>query len=85
MSDHKLSDKALSVFTFAAYHTFVSGDQVSEVVLRDGSGHRADPDGVEELRAAGLLEIDGERGRFTDAGEAMVGRVVEGIRGAATK
>ncbi|HEV7254274.1 MAG TPA: hypothetical protein VGN97_14415 [Mesorhizobium sp.] len=80
MPDQKFGDKALSILTFAAYHTLTSGNLVREVVLEDGSGHRADPDGVKELEAAGFLEPDGQRGRLTDAGEAALTKLLEHIR-----
>jgi hypothetical protein len=37
-----LSDKALSIFAFAAYHRLVSGEKVTSVIRRDGAGHEAD-------------------------------------------
>lgn len=80
MADQRFGDKALSILTFAAYHTLTSGNPVREVVLEDGSGHRADPDGVRELEAAGFLEPQGRRGRLTEAGEAALGRLIEHIR-----
>ena len=40
-----LSDKALSIFAFAAYHRLVSGEKVTSVIRRDGAGHEADPEG----------------------------------------
>ena len=83
MVDAKLSDKALSIFTFAAYHGFLAGDPVREVVLDDGKGHRADPDGVAELESAGHIETNNGRGRFTDTGLAQLDRTVEAIRATA--
>jgi len=80
MADRTFSDKALSILTFAAYHTLTSGNPVREVVLEDGSGHRADPEGVKELEAAGFLEPQGQRGRLTDAGEAALAKLLEHVR-----
>ncbi len=80
MPDRKFGDKALSILTFAAYHSLTSGNPVREVVLEDGSGHRADPEGVSELEQAGFLEPQGQRGRLTDAGEAALARLLEHIR-----
>lgn len=76
----EFGDKALSILAFAAYHSLTSGKPVTEVVLDDGQGHRADPDGVRELQAAGLLEPQGERARLTGAGEAALGRLIAAIR-----
>ncbi len=81
MADH-LSDKALSVLTFAAYHSLTSGNPVKEVVLDDGAGHHADPDGVSELESGGLLKPDGARGRLTEAGEKALAGLLEAIRAA---
>ncbi|MCO6048297.1 hypothetical protein NGM99_00640 [Mesorhizobium sp. RP14(2022)] len=80
MADY--SDKGLSILAFAAYHSLTSGSTVSEVVLDDGEGHRADPDGVKELEDAGLLQADGARGRLSSEGEAALGKVLDAIRGA---
>lgn len=76
-----LSDKARSILVFAAYHSLTSGELVREVVLDDGKGHTADHEGIEELSSAGLLEADGSRGRLTDAGNDMLGKVLAAIRG----
>lgn len=50
-----LSDKALSILAFAAYHRLVSGERVTSVIRKDGAGHEADPQGVKELEARGLV------------------------------
>ena len=83
MAAANLSDKALSIFTFAAYHGFLAGDPVREVVLDDGKGHRAEPDGVAELEAAGHIETANDRGRFTESGLAQLARTVDAIRATA--
>lgn len=75
-----LSDKARSILAFAAYHSLTSGEAVREVVLDDGKGHKADHEGVEELSSAGLIEADGARGRLTDAGNELLGKVLDAIR-----
>lgn len=80
MSDTPLSDHALSILIFAAYHSLVSGETVTRVVLDDGQGHHADPEGVKEMEAAGLLEPEGERGALTDEGARTLGRLMEAIR-----
>jgi hypothetical protein len=76
-----LTDKARSILTFAAYHQLASGEIVRDVVLEDGAGHRADPDGVEEMVQAGFLTVENGRGRLTDEGEAMLEKTVEALRG----
>jgi hypothetical protein len=78
-----LSDKALSIFTFAAYHGLLSGERVSSVIRRDGKGHEADADGVAELEERGLARSEGDTIAFTDEGVAFLGTVMTGIRGAA--
>jgi chromosome segregation and condensation protein ScpB len=80
MSQTQLSDHALSILTFAAYHSLVSGEVVTRVVLDDGKGHKADSAGVEELEKAGLLEETGDRGTLTEAGSQHLGKVLEAIR-----
>ena len=80
MSNDRLSDKALSIFAFAAYHQLESGQRVSSVIRQDGAGHQADPEGVKELEGKGLARSD-ERGvHFTPEGEQALQGVVEAIR-----
>jgi hypothetical protein len=76
-----LSDKARSILAFAAYHSLVSDEEVREVVLDDGAGHKADHDGVEELTRSGLIEAEGARGRFTEVGQEALSRTLAAIRG----
>jgi len=83
MSQATLSDKALSILTFAAYHSLVSGETVTRVVLDDGKGHKADSQGVEEMEQAGFIEPEGERGTLTEKGTEALGKVIDAIRGAA--
>jgi hypothetical protein len=83
MADQKLSDKALSILTFVAYHALASGEKVRDVVLDDGKGHKADAGGVEEMTAAGFIEVEGARGRLTEAGERKLAAVLDSLRGAA--
>jgi hypothetical protein len=80
-----LSDKGLSIFVFAAYHQLSSGEPVTEVVLRDGAGHAADPQGVREVEAAGLVSVNGDRATLSDAGTSFLTTVIEAIRGTAGK
>jgi hypothetical protein len=77
-----LSDKALSVFAFAAYHQLNSGQKVSSVIRRDGAGHAADPQAVEELEKAGLIDASETELTFRPEAEAMLGRAVDALRGA---
>jgi hypothetical protein len=83
MPSRELSDKGLSIFTFAAYHQLSSGEKVSEVILRDDSGHAADPDGLREVETLGLIEADGARGVLTERGMQFLDKVLEQIRGSA--
>jgi hypothetical protein len=82
MSQTEHSDKALSILTFAAYHSLSSGETVGQVVIDDGNGHVADPDGLAELTEANLIEVDGTWARFTPAGEARLAAVISAIRAA---
>jgi hypothetical protein len=68
-----ISDKGLAVFAFATYHQLESGNRVT--VMDDGAGHHAG-----ELRRLGLVVFESGRVRFTETGEAMIGRRIEGIR-----
>ena len=77
-----ITEKGLSILVFAAYHQLASGEVVRDVVLDDGSGHRADPDGVSELVNAEMIEVDDDRGRLTDRGLAALDRLIDAIRGA---
>ena len=76
-----LSDEALAVFAFAAYHQFSSGQMVRSVVQKDGAGHKASDAAVEELTGRGLIEADGSEIRFTPQGEDALRGVISGIRG----
>ncbi|MGJ3264727.1 MAG: hypothetical protein ACFE0R_15980 [Salinarimonas sp.] len=75
-----LSDKALAVFAFAAYHQLESGEPVTGVVRRDGAGHKADEEAILELRDAGLVEITDTRVVFSDQGEAVLGALIGALR-----
>jgi hypothetical protein len=77
-----LSDKALAVFAFAAYHQLNSGQTVSSVVQNDGAGHKADDDAVAELQGRGLVQADGRTVHFTPEGEAVLQTMIESLRGA---
>ena len=80
MPDEGLSDKAVAVFAFAAYHELSSGEKVVDVVLRDGAGHAADPDAIRELEGKGLARVDGERAVFSDSGKAHLEKALAALR-----
>ncbi|WP_230531610.1 hypothetical protein [Microvirga roseola] len=77
-----LSDEALAVFAFAAYHQLTSGQAVRSVVQRDGVGHKASDKAVAELRERGLIQADGQEIVFTNKGEEALQAVIDGIRNA---
>ena len=77
-----LSDKAIAVFAFAAYHQLSTGTRISRVVRTDHQGHEADPDAVTELTKKGLAAVDGDYIAFTSDGEAMLERAIAGLRNA---
>ncbi|KLK93815.1 hypothetical protein AA309_06835 [Microvirga vignae] len=77
-----LSDEALAVFAFAAYHQLSSGQVVRSVVRRDGAGHKASDEAVSELQGRGLIEADGDEIRFTGEGEKALQALVSSFRGA---
>lgn len=83
-TDHRtpahLSDKALAVFAFAAYHQLESGVPVTGVVRRDGAGHAADEEAITELGIAGLVHVSEARVVFTDQGEAVLGALIGALR-----
>ena len=76
-----LSDEALAVFAFAAYHQLSSGKMVRSVVQRDAAGHKASDTAVSELQERGLIEADGSEIRFTPQGEEALQGLISGIRG----
>ena len=82
MPSATLSDKAVAVFAFAAYHQLSSGEPVTDVVLEDRAGHTADPEAIAELEAGGMATKTGERAHFTETGKAKLAAVVEAIRNA---
>ncbi|WEK04709.1 MAG: hypothetical protein P0Y65_00160 [Candidatus Devosia phytovorans] len=76
-----LSDKALAVFAFAAFHQLESGDVVTSIVAKDGVAHRADPAAIAKLVEAGLVSEQGDRLHLTDAGQLMLNQILDRIRG----
>jgi chromosome segregation and condensation protein ScpB len=79
-----LSDKALSVFAFAAYHQLESGQKVTKVIRRDGSGHQADPEAVQELESRGLVTATDDEISFEPEAERILEQIVESMRRAAS-
>ncbi|HYF54503.1 MAG TPA: hypothetical protein VEA41_09615 [Salinarimonas sp.] len=80
MSGPHLSDKALAVFAFAAFHQLESGQKVSKVIRRDEAGHRADDEAVAELEGRGLISVEGDFIAFTPEAERLLGQAIEGLR-----
>lgn len=75
-----LTDKALSIFAFAAYHRLLSGEHVTSVIRSDGKGHEADPDGLAELESRELATSTASEIVFTPEGEAFAETVVASLR-----
>lgn len=78
-----LSDEAVAIFAFAAYHQLGSGQPVKSVIAKDGSGHQADEKAVSELTSRGLAEQKGNDICFTDDGLSVLSRAVDALKGAA--
>ena len=76
-----LSDKALSIFAFAAYHRLVSGERVTSVIRKDGAGHEADLAGVKELEERGLVTAGETDIDLGDTAQATVEAMVAALRG----
>jgi hypothetical protein len=79
--NNQLSDKALSVFAFAAYHELVSGQKVSSVIRRDHAGHQADPDGVSELERRNLIKAEEDFLHFSPEAKQILETVLAALRG----
>ena len=75
-----LSDKALSVFAFAAYHQLESGQKVTRVIRRDGAGHQADPEAVAELQQHGLVTATEDDIIFGPDAERLLDEVIDAMR-----
>jgi chromosome segregation and condensation protein ScpB len=76
-----LSDEALAVFAFAAYHQLSSGQMVRSIVQRDGAGHKASDAAVSELQGRGLIQADGQDIAFTPQGEEALQAMISALRG----
>ena len=83
MPTEPLSDKAVAVFAFAAYHQLTSGEPVVDVVLKDGAGHAADPKAISLLEHHDLARADGERATFTHDCRAPFSKMIDALRSAA--
>ncbi|MBM6592744.1 hypothetical protein [Microvirga pudoricolor] len=79
-----ISDRALAVFAFAAYHELESGQPVRSVARADQAGHKADDEAVAELTERGFVETDENYIRFTPTGEQLKQNVIDGLRGVIT-
>ena len=77
-----LSDPALAVFAFAAYHQLSTGDAVTSLVSNDASGHSADPTAVAELVQLHLATQKDNRLQLTAEGQLMLSQIIDRIRGA---
>ena len=80
MPADKLSDKAMAVFAFAAYHQLSSGEPVVDVVLDDGAGHVADRRAIQELEDGDLARTEGKRAAFTDKGKVRLATVIDALK-----
>jgi hypothetical protein len=78
--DSLISDRALAVFAFAAYHELESGQAVRSVARQDDAGHKADDGAVDELTKHGLIETDESFIRFTPSGERIKQNVIDALR-----
>ncbi len=76
-----LSDEALAVFAFAAFHQLSSGQTVRSVTRRDWAGHKANDGAVAELQERGFVEPTGDEIRFTPKGEEALRAVISAVRG----
>ena len=77
-----LSDKAVAVFAFAAYHQLESGQPVKKVIREDGNGHKADEEAVGELERLNLAKAEGNDITFSESGLATLAKAIEGLRSA---
>jgi chromosome segregation and condensation protein ScpB len=81
-AEASLSDKALAVFAFAAYHQLESGQPVTSVIRSDRAGHKAD-EAVSDLVERKLIAADGNDLVFSQEGLNTLARIIEGLRTAA--
>ena len=82
-AEASLSDKALAVFAFAAYHQLESGQPVTSVIRSDRAGHKADEEAVSDLVERKLIASDGNDLVFSQEGLNTLARIIDGLRTAA--
>ena len=82
MGSSLLSDKALAVFAFAAYHQLESGQAVTKVIREDGRGHKADEEAVGELQDRELVALQENDICFTEGGLRFLSSTIESMRSA---
>ena len=78
-----LSDKAIAVFAFAAYHQLTSGQPVTSVIREDKNGHKADDAAIDELTGKDLVEITGNDITFSESGLRVLSTAIDGLKSAA--
>jgi hypothetical protein len=76
-----LSDKALAIFAFGAFHQLESGEAVTSLAAKDNAGHRANREAMEELASRDLASLEGDRLHLTAAGQLMLSQIIDRIRG----
>lgn len=76
----ELSDEALAVFAFAAYHQLSSGQPVTRVIRDDGKGHRADEAAVQELTERGLAQVESNDIAFSADGLSVLSGAMDAFR-----
>lgn len=79
-TNKSLSDEALAVFAFAAYHQLERGKQVARVVIKDEAGHQADSKAVAELTERDVAETENNRIVFTTEGEFVLAKIIDAIQ-----
>lgn len=84
-STSDLSDKALAVFAFAAYHQLESGQPVTKVIRQDGKGHKADDEAVSELESGGFAKSEGNDISFSEAGLKVLAASIDGLKASARR
>ena len=57
-----------------------SGQTVTKVILRDGSGHQADPDAVRELQERELITVEGNDIVFGEQAQTLLAAIIEAMR-----
>ncbi len=76
----QLTDRALAIFAFAAYHELGSGTRVTSVIADDHAGHRADPSGVNQLVEYELARREADHVAFTERGAEVLQQILATMR-----